>query len=91
MTMHLAFLCVLQQLVVAPHPAEVGQEVVVRLEATAGGEAGIPITVALPAGSKGATCFPPSWTAFGSSRRCRSSLPDNAGHMPLSACRSGSP
>jgi len=52
MTMHLAFLCVLQQLVVAPHPAEVGQEVVVRLEATAGGEAGIPITVALPAGER---------------------------------------
>ena len=30
--MHLAFLCVLQQLVVAPQPAEVGGEVVLRLE-----------------------------------------------------------
>lgn len=36
--MHLAFLCVLQQLVVAPQPAEVGQEVVLRVEREGEGE-----------------------------------------------------
>lgn len=48
--MHLTFLCVLQQLVVAPQPAEVDREVVLRLESKAATTQDCLITVEKPSG-----------------------------------------
>ena len=52
MTMDLTLLCALQQLVVAPYPAEVGQEVVVRYEAETESTAGVGVSVRVPGGDE---------------------------------------